>query len=151
MTDIKATSREKYVFKEGAVLINGSSASSSEVMAAAMQELLGYKLIGTKTFGKGIVQTQAVLSDNSTLKYTHARWLTPKGKCIHNVGIEPDVEVKYMSADDITLFDLDKSYEYDDVSEYVEALQRLLNMLGYHVDREYGYFSLKTKQQLQAF
>ena len=79
-TDIKATSREKYVFKEGAVLINGSSASSSEVMAAAMQELLGYKLIGTKTFGKGIVQTQAVLSDNSTLKYTHARWLTPKGK-----------------------------------------------------------------------
>lgn len=150
-TDIKATSREKYVFKEGAVLINGSSASSSEVMAAAMQELLGYKLIGTKTFGKGIVQTQAVLSDNSTLKYTHARWLTPKGKCIHNVGIEPDVEVKYMSADDITLFDLDKSYEYDDVSEYVEALQRLLNMLGYHVDREDGYFSLKTKQQLQAF
>ena len=97
------------------------------------------------------MQTQAVLSDNSTLKYTHARWLTPKGKCIHNVGIEPDVEVKYMSADDITLFDLDKSYEYDDVSEYVEALQRLLNMLGYHVDREDGYFSLKTKQQLQAF
>lgn len=150
-TDIKSTSRDKYKFKNGVVLINGESASSSEVMAAAMQELLGYKLIGTKTFGKGIVQTQLVLSNNSTLKYTHAKWLTPNGRCIHNTGIEPDIEIEQMLADDVTLFDLDKEYKYDEVSQYVSALQEILNLLGYKVDREDGYFSLKTKQQLQAF
>ncbi len=150
-TPILATGREKYVFEDGAVLINGASASSSEVMAAAMQELLGYKLIGTTTFGKGIVQTQIVLSDSSTLKYTHAKWLTPNGNCIHNVGVEPDIEVKQMSADDVALFNLDKSYKYDEVSEFVSALQKILNLLDYKVDREDGYFSLKTKQQLQAF
>ncbi len=149
--DILSTQREKYKFKNGIVLINESSASSSEVMAAAMQELLEYKLVGTTTFGKGIVQTQVVLSDSSTLKYTHAKWLTPSGKCIHNIGVKPDVEVHYYNSDDVLLFNIDKDYQYDQVSEYVAAMQSMLKHLGYDVEREDGYFSKQTKEQLQLF
>jgi carboxyl-terminal processing protease len=133
------------------ILVNENSASASEILAGAVKDNTDNPLVGVTTFGKGIVQTQLVLSNNSTLKYTHAKWLTPNGRCIHNTGIEPDIEIEQMLADDVTLFDLDKEYKYDEVSQYVSALQEILNLLGYKVDREDGYFSLKTKQQLQAF
>ncbi len=75
------------------VLLNGGSASASEIVAGAVQDRDAGTLIGTKTFGKGTVQTVLGLGDSSALKMTIAKYLTPKGRSIHGVGIEPDIEV----------------------------------------------------------
>lgn len=77
-----------------AVLINGNSASASEIIAGAVKDYGTGKLIGTKTYGKGIVQTTTALSDGSAVKYTFAKYYTPNGENIHGKGIEPDVEVE---------------------------------------------------------
>lgn len=77
-----------------AVLINGNSASASEIFAAAIQDYEAATLVGTTSFGKGIVQSILPLTDGSAVKITIARYFTPKGVCIHGVGVTPDVEVE---------------------------------------------------------
>lgn len=77
-----------------AILVNGNSASASEVFSGAMQDEGKAKLIGTKTFGKGIVQTIFDLQDGSALKMTTSKYFTPKGRNIHGSGLEPDIEVE---------------------------------------------------------
>lgn len=73
------------------VLVNGNSASAAEIYTAALQDYGVAEIVGTKTFGKGIVQTIITLSDQKTaLKITTARYYTPNGVCIHGEGIEPD-------------------------------------------------------------
>lgn len=76
------------------ILVNENSASASEILAGAVKDYGSGKLIGTKTFGKGIVQTTTTLSDGSSVKYTFAKYYTPNGENIHGKGIEPDVEVE---------------------------------------------------------
>ncbi len=76
------------------ILVNGGSASASEILAGALSEINGYKLIGEKTFGKGTIQEPMQLDKGSSLHITTARWLTPKGNWIHEKGITPDVEIK---------------------------------------------------------
>ena len=77
------------------VLINGGSASASEILAGALRDNRGVKLVGEKSFGKGSVQEVVRLQDNiSFLKITIAKWLTPKGASISEVGLEPDVKVE---------------------------------------------------------
>lgn len=76
------------------VLINEGSASGSEIMAGAMRDQRGIKLIGAKSFGKGSVQEQLNLSDDSSLKVTIAKWLTPDGFSIDKEGLTPDIEVE---------------------------------------------------------
>ena len=78
-----------------AVLINGNSASCSEIFAGAIRDYDYGTLIGTTTFGKGVVQTVSPLSDKSAIKLTTAKYFTPKGENIHGTGIEPDIELKY--------------------------------------------------------
>jgi len=78
-----------------AVLVNENSASSSEIFAGAIKDYEYGTLIGTKTFGKGIVQVLLPLSDGSAIKVTTAKYFTPKGNYIHEVGIEPDVKLEY--------------------------------------------------------
>ena len=77
-----------------AVLINGNSASSSEIFAGAIRDYKYGTLIGTKTFGKGIVQKTFPFSDGSAVKMTIAYYYTPNGTCIHGEGIDPDVKVE---------------------------------------------------------
>ncbi len=77
-----------------AVLVNGNSASASEIFAGAVQDYGIGTIVGTTTFGKGIVQSLIPLSDGSAVKTTTAKYYTPKGRCIHGTGIEPDVEVE---------------------------------------------------------
>ena len=78
-----------------AVLINEDSASASEIFAGAIQDYEYGTLIGTKTFGKGIVQSLFKLSRRDAVKLTTAKYFTPKGNYIHGVGIEPDIELEY--------------------------------------------------------
>jgi carboxyl-terminal processing protease len=79
------------------VLINGYSASASEILAGALQDYEKGVLMGTQTYGKGIVQRIITLSDGSAVKLTISNYFTPKGRNIHEVGIEPDVVVEFDS------------------------------------------------------
>ncbi|HPT66268.1 MAG TPA: S41 family peptidase [Candidatus Woesebacteria bacterium] len=92
------------------VLINGGSASASEILAGALKDYNRAKLVGEKSFGKGTVQQPEDFKDGSGLHITIAKWLLPSGKNIHKVGIEPDIEIK--SGDDIKIdLQLNKALE----------------------------------------
>lgn len=79
------------------VLVDGNSASASEILAGAVKDYGIGTLVGTTTFGKGIVQRIMRLSDGSAVKLTVSNYYTPNGNNIHKIGIEPDVEVPFES------------------------------------------------------
>ena len=98
----KDTTKEKRDYKV-MVLINGGSASASEVLAAALKESYGATLLGTKSYGKGTVQDTSELESGGMIKYTTAYWLTPKGVTINEKGLTPDIEVTGSFKDGMTL------------------------------------------------
>ena len=100
------------------VLIDGGSASASEIMSAAMKEVYGATLVGQTTYGKGTVQTTKNLSNGSMIKYTIEKWLTPSGKNIDKEGIKPDYEVE-----------LGNSYKNNPTKENDAQLQKALDLL----------------------
>lgn len=95
------------------VLVNGSTASASEIVAGALQDYGKATLLGTKTYGKGVMQGIYELSGATTLKVTIADWHTPKGRSINKEGIEPDVVVERTHEDLDAMRDpqLDKALE----------------------------------------
>ena len=78
-----------------AVLVNGNSASASEIFAGAVKDYKLGKIVGDTTFGKGIVQTVTRLNDGSAIRFTIAKYFTPSGKNIHEKGVKPDVKVDF--------------------------------------------------------
>lgn len=86
---------ERYLDIPLAVLVNGNSASASEIFAGAVQDYGIGKIVGTTTYGKGIVQNLYQLTDGTCLKLTTSEYFTPNGRNIHGIGIEPDVVVEY--------------------------------------------------------
>lgn len=107
-----------------AVLINGDSASASEILAGAIKDYDYGTLIGTTTFGKGIVQTIFNLEDGDALKLTTAKYFTPNGNYIHGVGIEPDIELEYEYTGDQES-DYDKAYD-NQIQKAIEVLEEEL-------------------------
>lgn len=97
------------------VLVNGYSASASEILAGAIKDYGIGELIGTTTFGKGIVQKVMSLSDGTALKLTVSTYFTPKGNNIHGIGVEPD---------EVYEFDSEAYYEngYDNQLEHAKAV-----------------------------
>lgn len=101
------------------VLVNKNSASASEILAAALQESYGAKIVGTNSFGKGTVQKAYQLESGATVKYTIQKWLTPNGNWIHEKGVTPDIE---------EVMELD--YYQNPSDETDNQLQRALEELG---------------------
>ncbi len=98
------------------VLIDGGSASASEVLAGALKDSYGATLVGNLSYGKGKVQQTNKLEDGSMVKYTIAKWLRPNGECIDEIGIEPDYEIKL---------------EQDEEGNYIDTqLEKALELLS---------------------
>lgn len=102
------------------VLINGNSASASEILAGAIKDYGKGTLIGTTTFGKGIVQRILPLTDGTALKLTISSYFTPNGNNIHGIGIEPDIECE---------FDSDAYYNEGVDNQLQRALQEVEDMM----------------------
>lgn len=81
------------------VLIDGGSASASEIIAGALRDNIGATLVGTKSFGKGTIQDAKDFSDGSGVHITIAKWLTPSKQWVHKNGLEPDVKVEFTEED----------------------------------------------------
>lgn len=98
------------------VLVDGGSASASEIVAGAIQDSARGTLVGTTTLGKGSVQLVNTLSDGSQLRVTTARWFTPTGRAIHGEGLKPDIEVEVTEAD----IEADRDPQLERAIEYLE-------------------------------
>jgi carboxyl-terminal processing protease len=98
------------------ILVNGGSASASEIMAGALRDDLGTQLVGKKTFGKGSVQQLEKMTGGSSLRVTVARWLTPGGEYIMEKGLEPNVDVELTDED----YNLDRDPQYDKALEILK-------------------------------
>lgn len=99
------------------VLINGNSASASEILAGAVQDYGIGTIVGTTTYGKGVVQNIFGLKDGSAVKLTISNYFTPNGNNIHGIGVKPDVEVE---------LDVDKYYD-EDIDTQIEKAIEILN------------------------
>jgi len=100
------------------ILINQGSASASEILAGALRDNRGILLIGEKSFGKGSVQELEKLKEGSSLKITVAKWLTPKGQLITDVGLEPDIKVEMTEED----YEQDRDPQLDKAIEIIKGL-----------------------------
>jgi carboxyl-terminal processing protease len=82
------------------ILVNGGTASASEILTAAVKDHKSGKVVGTKTYGKGIIQSIEQLTDGDAVKLTVMQYFSPKGSVIHKVGVEPDVLVEAMQGEE---------------------------------------------------
>lgn len=126
------------------VLIDEGSASASEILAISLNETIGAEIVGKNSFGKGTVQSMVSMGDGSNLKITILKWLSPEGHSIHEVGVEPTVEVDQPEYYYTPAVQIEETLRYDDNNLNISFSQILLDALGYQVDRKDGYFSEQT-------
>ena len=107
------------------LLVNGYSASASEIVAGAIRDSGEGTIIGTKTFGKGVVQSVIPFPDGSALKITNARYYTPSGECIHEVGIQPHVEIE-LDENAVTRYGINKLPHEED-AQLQKAVEMILS------------------------
>lgn len=96
------------------VLVNGATASASEILTSALKDSYGATIVGTTTYGKGKVQRTKNLKDGSLVKYTTSRWLTPNNECIDTYGINPD-------------YNIELDYQYDEAGNVTGATDTQFN------------------------
>ena len=128
------------------ILINKGSASASEIFAGAIQDNNRGIIVGTKSFGKGSVQSVIDLDNNSALRYTTAYYYTPKGKLIHNIGIIPDIEIEDINPSKMDYQNINKIYKNKYISNFlnehpqwtdsdIDELLKKLNEDGIEIDK----------------
>lgn len=131
------------------VLIDGNSASASEIVAAALHQSAGVPLVGTKSYGKGTVQTVADMGKDTELKLTIAKWLTPDGTWINHKGLQPTVKADYPAyayLPTIAASELTTGATGQDVI----TLQKMLTALGQKV-ADSGTYDAATRTAVMAF
>ena len=122
--------REDFTSKDGklnvpfVVLVDKGSASASEILSGAIKDRNIAKLIGVKTFGKGVVQTVESLKDGSGFKITTQKYFTPKGISINKIGIEPDIVVKALEPKKGEDPDKLKDVQMDKALEYLKSIMK---------------------------
>jgi carboxyl-terminal processing protease len=112
------------------VLIDNGSASASEILAGALQDNDRATLVGSQTFGKGLVQSVQQVGDNSGLAVTIAKYLTPDGRDINKEGIKPDIQVELTEQQREKLRENRKQIGTKADPQYVEAREVLLQKLN---------------------
>lgn len=132
-------------------LIDGGSASASEILAAALQEAGNYPVVGEPSFGKGTVQNPFELSDGSSIKLTVAKWLTSDGNWIHEKGVQPDIQVSQPAYYSAMPFPEDVNLKLDMNNSQVMNLQIILDGLGFKPNRTDGYFDKNTEAAVKSF
>lgn len=132
------------------VLVDEGSASASEIFAAALKESGDKTIIGTKTFGKGTVQTVKNLNGKSEIKLTVLKWLTPNGEWIHEKGLEPTIKVDYPDYAYLSPISRYKTLKQGDSSPVVKNVNALLKALDYEVDGQSSEFSEQTKLAVES-
>lgn len=120
------------------ILINEGSASGSEIVAGALQDYKRAIILGTKSFGKGSVQTVIPLSDGSALRLTTSKYFTPSGKVIHGKGVEPDIKVE--DGKNETAKAVLRPEKAEDVFEEIDTKEK--------PQKEEGGFDYKSDNQL---
>jgi carboxyl-terminal processing protease len=132
------------------VLVNGLSASASEILAGALQDN-GVPVVGTTSYGKGTVQRFYPLGDGSYVKLTMARFFTPKGKAIQDNGVKPDYEVEMDSVNRIPNLPFLGTLELGSEAIHVYQLQRMLEAMGYFRGPVTGVYDEATAQAVKEF
>ena len=133
------------------VLVNGGSASASEIFASALNESANIKLVGTTTYGKGTVQTTQEFKDGTELKLTIDKWLTANGKWINKTGIKPTIKADYPAVASLAAINTKKTYQEGQVSNQIKSLQKMLAYLGYFKGQANGYYGADTKEAITNF
>ncbi|MGX7059240.1 S41 family peptidase [Vagococcus humatus] len=133
------------------VLVDHESASASEIFAAAVQQSADIPVIGTKTFGKGTVQSVQRLTESSELKLTTNKWLTPDGTWIHKKGLKPTIFVDYPYYAYLSPIDKSMSYQKGAEGNAVKTIHGALKALGYNVNQTQQVFTDETTQAVLAF
>ena len=127
------------------LLIDGGSASASEILAAAMSESAGVQLVGLNSFGKGTVQSANELQDGSNMKFTTAKWLTPDGNWIHEKGIAPNVKVEYPAYTQLPYLDASVQMKNGVLSDQVKSAEEMLTAIGIDTGKVDGLFDDQTE------
>lgn len=137
-----------------AVLVDGGSASASEIMAGAVKDSKTGILIGEKTYGKGTVQQTMKVSGGGGAKLTIANYLTPSGFSLDGIGITPDIEVKANAAGaavEYTPIKGDRSIKSGIIGLDVLGVQQRLSAIGYDIKKQDGIFGTMTRTAVLKF
>lgn len=134
-----------------AVLVNGQSASASEVLTAALKESAGATVIGEKTYGKGVVQAFNQFKDGSVLSLTEAQWKTPGGTWINKTGVSPDYAVALPDYAQLKPLAIGSDMKAGSYGEEVKTLQLMLKELGYGPTGQEGLFDEQTAEAISKF
>ncbi|MGJ5711965.1 S41 family peptidase [Staphylococcus auricularis] len=133
------------------ILINEGSASASEVFTGALKDYGIAKVYGSKSFGKGIVQTTKEFDDGSLLKFTNMKWLTPEGHYIHGKGIKPDVKIDPPAYQSLNVIPSDQTFKQGDQSKHIKTMKVGLKALDYQIDNQSTQYDAELVAAVKDF